>query len=358
MKIYFRGLAALLLMLGGATSAAAAGIGSWTAISDPGEGREEATVTLLQDGRVLVAGGEGYQGVLTLVELFNPSNNTYVPAPPMQAPRDQATATLLADGRVLVVGGTANNVSPEPLRSAEIYDPATNAWTYTGNLHQARFGQQAALLQDGRVLIMGGTPDVSTELSSCEIWNPATGKWTRTASMANVRRYSSAVTLADGRVLEAGDGVQSELYDPATATWSFTGSQTQYIEFEQLALLTDGTVLAPPSIVQNIKGPGQTYVPTANLWTQTGNTTGRFYPAVATLQDGTVLIAGGCTRSCSVESVNSVVRYVPNKRGYANVASMLIGRQSAKAVTLKDGRVFVQGGFASAGPADTEVYTP
>lgn len=331
--------------------------GTWTPVNDPGEGRELATVTLLKDGRVLVAGGEGYQGVLDLVELFDPTADTFLPAAPLQTQREQATATLLASGKVLVVGGTSDNVNAAPLASAELYDPVTNAWTYTGSLHQARFGHQATLLHDGRVLVMGGTPDVQTQLRTCEIWNPKTGKWTITGSMAAGRRYSSAVTLADGNVLEAGDDVQSELYSVSTGTWSSTGAQPQYIDSTTLAQLKDGTVLAPPSIVPGVAGPGLTYDPSTNVWSNTGTSTGRYYPSVTTLHDGTVLIAGGCTESCSLESVNSVVRYFPGQRAYANVAPMNYGRQNAVAVTLQDGRVLVQGGFGVQGPAEPEIYT-
>ena len=130
--------------------------GTWTPITDPGEGRELATVTLLSDGLVLVTGGEGYQGVLNLVELFDPATDTFSTAAPLQTQRDQATATLLMSGRVLVVGGTSNNVNAAPLVSAEIYDPATNTWTFTGSLHQPRkFGESENRGDTSRVGVPG-----------------------------------------------------------------------------------------------------------------------------------------------------------------------------------------------------------
>ena len=338
--------------------AKAATSGTWKVLSDPGEGRETQTVTLLHDGRVLIAGGEGYQGVLTLVELFDPKTDTFTTGPSLSVPRDQASATLLPNGTVLVVGGTANNVNAEPLTSAEIYHPTTNKWTKTGQLTQTRFGHQATLLKDGRVLVMGGTPDVNTQLTSCEIWDPKTGQWTFTGSMAYGRRYSNAVTLSNGNVLESGDDVPSEVYSVATGKWSLTKPDVSQVFAMPLATLADNTVLSPPSATNSHTGNGQIYHPLSKAWTKTRPSVSRFYPAVTVLKDGSVLIAGGCTDNCSVQSVSSAVRYIPSKRAYVDVAPMTIGRESANAVTLKDGRVLVEGGFANPGPAAPELFTP
>ena len=338
--------------------ARAAKPGTWTVINDPGEGRETQTVTLLQDGRVLVAGGEGYQGVLTLVELFDPKTDTYQTGPSMSAPRDQATATLLPNGSVLVVGGTANSAYPQPLASAEIYHPKTNTWTRTGSMNQARFGHEATLLQDGRVLVTGGTPDVSNQLTSCEIWNPATGTWTFTGAMSYGRRYSSAVTLSNGDVLEAGDYVPSEVYSVKRGTWSLTKPDRVNNFGMPLANLKDGTVLAAPSDSSGHTGTGETYDPKTASWKKTHQSVDRIYPATTVLSDGSVLIAGGCTDNCSVQSVSSAVRYIPSRRAYVNVAPMNIGRENATAVTLQDGRVLMQGGFAQSGPAASEIFQP
>src|SRR6266536_93044 len=52
------------------------------------------------------------------------------------------TATLLQNGMVLVAGGSA-------FASAELYDPASGTWTATGSLNTARDSHTATLLQDG-----------------------------------------------------------------------------------------------------------------------------------------------------------------------------------------------------------------
>src|SRR5437588_11827984 len=58
-------------------------------------------------------------------------------------------ATLLPSGKVLVAGGNS-------FGSAELYDPATGTWSYTGSLNIARRGHTATLLQNGKVLIAWG----------------------------------------------------------------------------------------------------------------------------------------------------------------------------------------------------------
>src|SRR5262245_19062397 len=62
------------------------------------------------------------------------------------------TSTLLSNGQVLVVGGKAGLHAPSNLASAELYDPATGAWTTTGSMATGRYYHTATLLQNGQVL--------------------------------------------------------------------------------------------------------------------------------------------------------------------------------------------------------------
>src|ERR1700733_9879641 len=122
--------------------------------------RADHTATLLRNGKVLIAGGEG-DGfhALASAELYDPSTRTFAPTGSMITPRYGHSATLLADGRVLIAGGSQNINAGAFVFTAETYDPSTGAFTATGDLTSiggevyALPGDVATLLPDGRVFV-------------------------------------------------------------------------------------------------------------------------------------------------------------------------------------------------------------
>ena len=83
--------------------------------------------------------------------------------------RHYHTATLLTDGRVLLAGGDDESVDRSKVvkASAEIFDPASGTFTFTGSLNVARYYHTATLLADGRVLLVGGVSDAA---ASAALW--------------------------------------------------------------------------------------------------------------------------------------------------------------------------------------------
>jgi len=121
--------------------------------------------------------------------------------------RDYGSAVMYAEGKILVVGG-----GDPPTASAEVIDlnAPTPAWRTVASMSVARRQLNATLLPDGTVLVTGGTSgpgfnNATTPVFSAELWNPATEAWTTLASASVPRLYhSSALLLADGRVLATG----------------------------------------------------------------------------------------------------------------------------------------------------------
>jgi N-acetylneuraminic acid mutarotase len=186
-------------------------VGKWTKTSPANQVRAGHTATLLLNGQVLVAGGHvtldvfGNVRWLSSAELYNPSNKQWAETGNMTTTRMKHTATLLQNGKVLVVGGYdgTNNLS-----SAELYDPKSGKWMTTGSLIVARRDHTATLLSDGKVLVAGGE-NATDCLSSAELYNPNTEKWTITDSMNSPRKSYRALLLPNGLVLATG-GIANE----------------------------------------------------------------------------------------------------------------------------------------------------
>jgi len=254
------------------------------ALYDPGSGlftqpratltyRLGQTATLLQDGKVLIAGGWGTlsatrDGYLATAEIYNPLTDTDTPTGSMKSARESAVAVLLHNGKVLMLGGDEGYARDEmhPIASAELYDPASGKFTAAGSAGALHYGGTATVLNDGRVLIAGGGMMDAT--AKAEIYDPSTGKFTATGSMTAVRANQTATLLTDGKVLIAGgDGgdddplplSSAELYDPATGTFTATGSMTAARTGQAAVLLGNGSVLLIGG--ETVGGQAEVYQP-------------------------------------------------------------------------------------------------
>ena len=254
--------------------------------------------TLLQNGKVLVAGG--YDSIINAsasAELYDPASGTWRVTGSLNTGCAQHTATLLQNGKVLVAGGDSiTNVSA----SAELYDPASETWTATGSLKTARFGQTATLLRNGMVLVAGGLESNGiTASASAELYDPASGTWTATGSLNTARWSHTATLLQNGKVLVAGgydtNGISAsaELYDSTSGTWTATGSLNTARAQHTATLLQSGKVLVAGG---NAIDPAsaELYDPASGTWTVSGSLkTARYLHTATVLQDGKVLVAGG-----------------------------------------------------------------
>jgi hypothetical protein len=212
--------------------------------ADSGPDRVEPVVVLLRTGRVLMIGGDGGLSALDAVERYDASAGAWTNRQKMIDARRRFTATVLEDGKVLAAGG--ENFSA--LNRAELYDPAGGTWTATSStLTTSRRHHTATLLPGGRVLIAAG--HASGYLQTAELYDPVAATFSSTGSLSSGRRDHTATLLADGRVLAVGgrnalSGLTSaELYDPAAAAWSATGSLANRREGHAATLMPDGRVL-------------------------------------------------------------------------------------------------------------------
>jgi hypothetical protein len=139
------------------------------------QGRAAHTATLLDDGRVLVAGGAGAsQDVPRWPQIYDPASGGWSFGAMMPVSRADHTATRLADGRVLLAGGQSLIAATRlgAIASSQLYDPATNTWAATANLNAARSGHTATLLPNGEVLAVAGVSSTNTRLATAERYRP------------------------------------------------------------------------------------------------------------------------------------------------------------------------------------------
>jgi hypothetical protein len=342
-------------------------------------GREAHPALLLPSGQVLVVGGIVANGYTATAELYNPATGTWSETASMTHERFFHTATLMQDSRVLVVGGEDQNGNF--LRSTEYYNPATGSWTPGPELNLGRSSHSATLLRDGSVLVAGGNGKcvngngLVCDYRSAEILEPASGKWSFTGNM-NIRRQEAiALLLPTGKVLIAsGNNVnqqygiaQSEIYDPSTGAFTLSGKMTSARAGFSANLLLNGQVLAAGGCGNQLSNcnASELYNPATGLWTATGHLNiSRDYHVSSRLPSGKVLVAGGNGTVCGLlcDTLKSAEIYDPATGVWTLTASMNAKRAIFSATLLRSGSILVEGGapseiFGAPPLATSELFT-
>ena len=280
--------------------------------------------------------------------------------------RHGATATRLPDGRVLIAAGWVNS---QPSGTAVIFDPQTRTTTPTGSLNFARTDHRAVLLNDGRVLVVGGLGGIAEGprpgVAEAETWDPGTGQWAVAGSMVDTRTWHTATLLAcpaaepacawGGQVLVFGGYtdtwplVAGELFNPDTDAFTAIGGTIDRTRAEHAAaLMADGRVFLAGG-----RGSGFPGVL---------NTTEIFDPSTGTLADGpdmsvprygltatrlpdeSVILAGGRIQD-EGPSTNLLERFLPGPGTIGGAGALGVGRSHHDATLLSGGTVLFSGGY-------------
>ena len=279
------------------------------------------TIVTMHDGRVLIAGGRNFDNPNTpgakvhdSAEIFDPQTNTFTPTGSMNVARNMFFAVLLDDGRVLIAGGgdSSGGAGSMAFDTAEIYDPATGTFKLLeSKMSVPRQYHNIVKLLDGTVLVVGGSrgPGLKNGNTKVDRFDPVTETFTYVGDThAHIGCNACASVLRDGRVILSGsydDTVSpavtsndADIYDPDTNSFTkITGPAHGQTDILSVRLL-DGKVMSPIGLNGKSQVSTATFLfrPDTNDFVFADSLAFQRTPAYPLLlNDGRVIIIGGYT---------------------------------------------------------------
>jgi hypothetical protein len=322
-------------------------------------------------------------GVTSAPDLVTVTSATSISSTGLNIARYDHTGTLLNDGRVLAAGGFGT--SGTELASAEMYTPGTTTntgtWTTTPNMTVARRDHTATLLPTtGQVLILGG--GARTDLDSGEMYTPASGvpgTWTALPGILTTPRSYHTATLLNSLlnggkdlVLVVGGSVAgtADLYDPSSAGSAVAIADSSPRYSHTATLLNNGSVLVAGGFNSSTTTPASAVLASAELFNSAGSgvlptgslATARYLHS-ATLLDthspnDKVLVVGG--RDARDIPLASAELYDPVTQTWTPTGSLAIPRSGHIATLMPGGKILVMGGRNASDQnlSSAELYDP
>lgn len=190
----------------------------WSSLAPLPQPRSRLALTAA-DGLLAAIGGEGPNGVVDAVDVYDPETNGWLPRSAKPLPVANVQAAVI-DGVIYVPGGTT--ATGEVSDALEVYDPVKNDWSSRSSLPAPRAGYGLAAY-DGKLYLFGGwngTAYVDTVL----VYDPAADTWGTRSPLPISAGFGAAAPLGD-RILVVGgfDGTSElaacSLYQPDGDRW-------------------------------------------------------------------------------------------------------------------------------------------
>jgi hypothetical protein len=235
--------------------------------------RSSATITVLPNGNVLVAGGWDGANARCDAEVYNPTANTWtaVGATPcgansMSTGRFNHTATPLLNGNVLICGGQTG-AADVATAACDVFTPAGASGTFapTGSMLLARYLHSSTLLNDGTVWVAGGWNSGAANsnppfIVTTERYSTATGAWQQAQPLNSARANHTATLTGDNKVLIAGGVNANTNTNTVQAVNNLLIPPVQTIIFPALGVLNSSELFDPTGGAPIQGPPLQAYV--------------------------------------------------------------------------------------------------
>ena len=310
------------------------------------------------------------------------------------------TAVVLNENEILLPSAAiGNRVIEQQLLSAQIYNLKQRKFkSLNVFMNIPRTGYLATLLDDGRVLIWGGTRSRTKKPGveqNAEIYNTNSNKFEligRTNFKHDSLVNSNFIKLKDGRIFMITYD-KAEIFDPKTNKFSFAGTPKKYYqksehdknqEKEQirttnniynrrtaLALLNDGKVLLVGSNLNLDSNNAEIYNPDTNEFVNVGSQNfPMFYREATTLKDGRVLVTGGTKMHykkniklrSKLKQSNAEI-FNPETNLFEPIESLNLQRAGHRSILLNNGKVLIVNGYSGSfldtkNTKQAEIYDP
>lgn len=326
--------------------------GEWIKTGKLNDRRSEHKAVRLDNGKLLVAGGSQGTSKLASCEIYNPKTGEWSLTGSMNYARNDFSLVKLKSGKVIAIGGWNSSEPFKVERTCEIYNPKTEKWKIVDSLKYGRSHHKSILLENGKILTVGGTDDLSGDKrrASCEIYNPETNTWSLTDFLNEGRLEHTLTLLPSGKVLAAGDenSIICEIYNPETETWEITDSLTpagNNIRSEGKAIsLDNGKVIYISGNGRHITKDCNIFNPETEKWTLTDSLEiPRLVYTATLLPNGKVLVSGGVNTATMDYSIKSTEIYNPKTRKWHQGSDMNDIHYNHTSTLLDDGRVLTVG---------------
>jgi hypothetical protein len=320
---------------GGPNCAGDGGSATFTCTGSMTTARDVPGGVTLPNGKVLVAGGWNAQnGVLSDAELYDPATGAFSATGAMSSGHLWAgwgAAWPLVGGRVLVAGGLDADGALVP--TAELYDPATGTFAPTGPLGVGTISMAPVVLDDGTVLFIGGWEDVSPQTK---------------AELPSWSYTGSGTSLSQTFEPDAGDG-GAFVRSGALGETRLFGCNVR-VPGGALAI---GGAEGPAAIEPNI----ERFDIEAGTWSSVGSlTAGTFCARAFVLPSGKVLLTGTGGLSGATAPIPGMLVFDPATNALGPTKNA-IANFSPNLVQLANGDVLAFGGTLSGAPtAVAQVY--
>lgn len=197
---------------------------TWSFVAPLPSARAAMAVAVI-NGKIYAAGGLRDGAAVNDFTVYDPSTDSWTPLPPLPTARDHVTGAAL-NGKFYVIGGRAgSSATCSPMKTVEVYDPATNLWSTAAPMLTARGGHAVGLL-NGHIQVFGGEGNATNcgTISSSEEYDPASNSWRNLPSMPTPRHGTGGATIG------------SSVYIPGGATSTGDAPTTIHERFDQFTL--------------------------------------------------------------------------------------------------------------------------